>query len=143
MQRLPSGHYTIDVLNCGHQDWQVPDAAVQVGRRIEEFRIGSQHGGDHQLFGRFCCHPGARHEPHAAVAVRRAAGQHGRLVQCTPSVAGAQPREPITPREPSKRTAKVGDYKLWVDSGRATKLTARKSKTAAPVAISDCDRPQE
>ena len=82
MQRLPSGHYTIDVLNCGHQDWQVPDAAVQVGRRIEEFRIGSQHGGDHQLFGRFCCHPGARHEPHAAVAVRRAAGQHGRLVQC-------------------------------------------------------------
>ena len=60
-----------------------------------------------------------------------------------PSVAGAQPREPITPREPSKRTAKVGDYKLWVDSGRATKLTARKSKTAAPVAISDCDRPQE
>ena len=61
-----------------------------------------------------------------------------------PSGAAPVAWEPSTPREPSRKTvAKVGDYKRWIASGKAQRLTDRKSKSTPVVAVTDCDHPQE
>ena len=38
MTRLPSGHYTIEVVDFAGKDWQLPTAAAQAGRSDSEFR---------------------------------------------------------------------------------------------------------
>ena len=70
MHRLPSGHYTIDVLDFGCKEWQLPSAAASVGRRDEEFRVEPQPVGPHRSFGGFTVAGVRGHESAATAAVR-------------------------------------------------------------------------
>ncbi|CAE7477551.1 MHX, partial [Symbiodinium sp. KB8] len=142
MHRLPSGHYTIDVLDFGCREWQLPSAAARVGRKEEDFRTEPQPVGGSRSFGGFSLREGPGHEPLVATSFRSAfvTGEvMDKLIDLI-VFADVQARmaDWFTGSEPSKKTAtKVADYKRWVV------LPARKSKAAPAVIIQDCDHPQE
>ncbi|CAE7939571.1 unnamed protein product, partial [Symbiodinium necroappetens] len=61
-----------------------------------------------------------------------------------PSAVASATWEPVTLREPGKRTAaKTADYKQWIASGRAKALQPRKSKAPPMVKIEECGHAAE